>query len=255
MYRIKDWDEHFETHKTRILKRLDWVPVPNKMDGDGYTELVDHPDGAAHLGVWLALLLIASKADPRGTLVRSGGQAHDTASLARMTRLQSAVIAPALRRLIDIGWVIDNEIKDMALSGENPALSGATRHFFPSLPFSSLPDFESKKKTFLADESIFPDWWQMWSKVRGTHHDREALQAWLSVVPMDLEGAAVECTASYLSSLDNTAKGFNPDNFLFEQAKNQFRARWPAFARNGAARETRAQRLAREMDAESGEVA
>jgi uncharacterized protein YdaU (DUF1376 family) len=109
----------------------------------------------------------------------------------------------------------------------------------------------TKKQTFLAENSIFPDWWEMWSKVRGTHHSREALQAWMSVVPMPLEGAALECTASYLASLDNPAKGFNPDTFLFAQAKENFESRWPAFApRNGhdAKRETRAQRLAREMD-------
>ena len=120
--------------------------------------------------------------------------------------------------------------------------------------FVSGFDFESKKKTFLAESSIFPDWWELWSKVRGTHHSREALQAWMSVVPMDLEGAAIECTASYLGSLDNPAKGFNPDTFLFAQAKEGFESRWPAFApRNGhgAARETRAQRLAREMDEEA----
>jgi hypothetical protein len=35
------------------------------MDGDGYTELVDHDDGAAHLGAWCAIVQIASKCDPR----------------------------------------------------------------------------------------------------------------------------------------------------------------------------------------------
>ena len=119
--------------------------------------------------------------------------------------------------------------------------------------FGSGFEVESNKKTFLAENSIFPDWWKLWSKVRGTHHSREALQAWMSVVPMDLEGAAVECTASYLDSLDNPAKGFNPDTFLFAQAKERFASRWPSFApRNGQGivRETRAQRLAREMDEE-----
>ena len=117
MYRVTNWNEYFETHKTRILKTLDWVPIPNKMDGDGYTELVDHPDGAAHYGVWVALLLIASKSSPRGDLARSGGVPHDIASLARVTRLQSAVIAPAIARLLKIGW--------MAVDGDDPALSGA----------------------------------------------------------------------------------------------------------------------------------
>ena len=110
----------------------------------------------------------------------------------------------------------------------------------------------SENKTFLTEKSIFPEWWQMWSKVRGTHHSREALQAWLSVVPMSLEGDVLECTASYLESLDNNAKGYNPHTFIFEQAKEKFMARWPAFARNGVAKETRAQRLARISDEREG---
>lgn len=123
LLRIKDWDSHFENHKTRILKHLEFVLVPNKMDGDGYTELVDHPDGAAHYGVWMALLLIASKSTPRGDLARSGGVAHDTASLARVSRLQSAVITPAIARLLKIGWLIDTG-GDPAFSGVDAALSG-----------------------------------------------------------------------------------------------------------------------------------
>jgi hypothetical protein len=54
-YRVKDWSKIYENNRTRELKRMDWVPIPNKMDGDGFTELVDHPNGAAHLGAWLAL--------------------------------------------------------------------------------------------------------------------------------------------------------------------------------------------------------
>ena len=113
-------------------------------------------------------------------------------------------------------------------------------------------DFESKKENFLADDSIFPEWWQTWSSVRGTHHSREALQAWLSVVPMHLESAALECTVSYLASLDNPAKGFNPHTFLFDQAKEMFQSRWPANELRIVKRETRSQRLARLSDEREG---
>lgn len=84
------------------------------------------------------------------------------------------------------------------------------------------------KNNELAPNSIFPDWWEIWSKVRGTHHSVEALQAWQRFVPVELESAVIECTASYLASLDNPAKGYNPDRFLESQAKEQFQSRWPA---------------------------
>ena len=45
IYKISGWDKHFENNRTRELKFLSWVPFPNKHDGDGYTELMDHKDG------------------------------------------------------------------------------------------------------------------------------------------------------------------------------------------------------------------
>lgn len=105
--RIVDWDEHFENNRSRDLKRTEWVPVPNKHDGDGYTTLVDHPDGAAHYGAWLAILQVASRCDIRGTLLRSNRKPHTAASIARLTRLPAAIIEEAMKRLIsdEIGWI------------------------------------------------------------------------------------------------------------------------------------------------------
>jgi len=102
---IRDWEEHFE--KRPDYKGLKWVAVPNKLDGSGYTELVDHPDGAAHYGAWIALLLIASKCRPRGTLLwnRQGLLPHDPTSLSRISRIPSAVFQEAIPRLLTIGWL------------------------------------------------------------------------------------------------------------------------------------------------------
>ncbi|KKK78835.1 hypothetical protein LCGC14_2839550, partial [marine sediment metagenome] len=112
VYRILDWDKHFENNRSRTLKRLDWVPVPTKQDGDGYTELVGHKDGAAHLGCWLAIVQVAARCHPRGTLLRSSGGAvqgtpmpHDCDSLSRMTRLPSETLSEAMQRLCIIGWL------------------------------------------------------------------------------------------------------------------------------------------------------
>lgn len=110
-YRIKDWNEHYENNRTRELKRLDWVPVPNRMDGDGYTELLDHPNGAAHLGAWLTIIQIASKCEPRGTLLREGGRPHDIHSLSRMSRVPSEVFKEVLPRLRSIGWLEDLTVR------------------------------------------------------------------------------------------------------------------------------------------------
>lgn len=104
-FRVKDWNLLFENNRTRGLKHLDWVPMPNKMDGDGYTELVDHPNGAAHLGAWLAIVQIASRCHTRGALTRDNGRPHTPESLARISRIPVVIFEEALPRLLRIGWL------------------------------------------------------------------------------------------------------------------------------------------------------
>jgi hypothetical protein len=108
-YRIRDWARNFENNRTRELKKMDWVPVPNKHDGDGFTELLDHENGMAHYGAWHLILQVASKCDPRGTLLRDGAGGgktpHTPHSLARITRGSAAVFGEAIGRLVNIGWL------------------------------------------------------------------------------------------------------------------------------------------------------
>jgi hypothetical protein len=110
---VRDWDALYENNRTRGYKRLAWVPIPNRMDGDGYTELVDHENGAAHLGAWIAIVQVASRCEPRGVLMRDGGRPHDAASLARISRLPVEVFREVLPRLLNIGW--------LAVLGQNAA--------------------------------------------------------------------------------------------------------------------------------------
>ena len=105
MIEIVDWDKHYENNRTRELKRMAWVPMPNRHDGDGYTQLLDHLNGAAHFGAWCALVEVASRCDVRGTLLRDGAVPHDESSLARMTRIPAKIWEEALPRLLNIGWI------------------------------------------------------------------------------------------------------------------------------------------------------
>ena len=106
-FRIRDWDGIFENASSRKLKHLQWVPVPNKTDGEGYCALVDHPNAAAHLGAWYAILEAASKQSPRGNL--PGGITHDLGgicrSLSRTSRLPADVFREVIPRLLSIGWI------------------------------------------------------------------------------------------------------------------------------------------------------
>lgn len=122
IFAVAAWNDVHENNRTRELKKLDWVPVPNKMDGAGYATLVTHDDGAAHFGAWVAILEIASRCRDRGVLVRGDGRPHDAASLSLISRLPVAVFRDAIPRLVDIGWLaIRNTPHDDATTSQDGA--------------------------------------------------------------------------------------------------------------------------------------
>lgn len=102
-YRIRDWYTLYENNRSRELKHLEWVLVPNRMDTDGYTEFVDHPNAAAHLGCWIAILQIASRREVRGSLPQcDAGLSH---ALARISRLPAGLFNEVIPRLLKIKWI------------------------------------------------------------------------------------------------------------------------------------------------------
>ncbi|MCJ2530712.1 MAG: hypothetical protein LN413_00120 [Candidatus Thermoplasmatota archaeon] len=117
LYRIVDWKKHYETAETASkVRNMRRVYFPNKHDGEGYSELTDHPSGAAHLGAWTTIPQIASKCIPRGVLIRNDGRPHDAQSLARKARLSVDVYEEVIPRLVVIGWLEELQVTDIQLA-------------------------------------------------------------------------------------------------------------------------------------------
>lgn len=104
LYKIKNWEKTYENNRTKELKNLTWVPIPNHHDSDGYTLLVSRKDGAAFYGAWVALVQVASKCDPRGTLLRRSGIPHNSESLSRITRIPDKILEEMI-------FICENECK------------------------------------------------------------------------------------------------------------------------------------------------
>lgn len=125
LYSVRDWNDLFENNRTRELKKLDWVPIPNKQDGDGYTELLSETDGPAIFGTWIALVQVASKCHPRGQLIRENYEPHTAISLSRMCRFPNGLIARSFAVLVRIRWLdsIPYEIPHLGavLGAEKPS--------------------------------------------------------------------------------------------------------------------------------------
>ena len=125
--RIVGWGRIYENSESRKLKTLKWVAVPNKMNGEGYTALVDHPDGAAHLGAWLAILEIASSREIRGTLPDGDGTIPGICrSIGRISRLPGKIFEEVVPRLLEMGWIeeipLSQSVTDMP--GDSPEVPG-----------------------------------------------------------------------------------------------------------------------------------
>ena len=104
LYRIRDWVKHFETHETRKLKRLSWVPFLNKHDGKGYRRVIRK--GLDVFGAWVLIVEVASKCPDRGVLADEDGPltAQDIADKtdAPVEQIQNALNVLTGR---EIGWL------------------------------------------------------------------------------------------------------------------------------------------------------
>ncbi len=177
--RIAKWDEHFENNRTREMKSMAWVPFPNKLDGDGYTELVEHKDGASHYAAWTTLVMIASRCDPRGTLLRAGARPHDSTSLARITRLSQKLFQEAIPRLIDVGWletivVAGPDVTTIPQEGAVKPQEGAE---IPQAPAwkerkNGTEGMEGNKLPQELDTEAFKEAWHRWERHRREKHQK-----------------------------------------------------------------------------------
>lgn len=103
---IRNWDKNFENNRTRELKALAWVPVPNDLASFGLRSIaaVDENPTAIY-GAWLLMVEVASLCEPRGSLVRRDGTPYSAVSLGQKTGFPSEDFQRAIPRLLEIRWL------------------------------------------------------------------------------------------------------------------------------------------------------
>lgn len=131
LYSVTNWDEHYENNRTRGMKVMQWVPVPNKHDGEGYTDLLGQPNGTTLYGAWHLILQVASKCKKRGVLLKDTGIPHDAASIAAKTRGSLKAIAEALEVCTRIGWITATEWSGQTYS--DPAVCPQVSRSLPAV--------------------------------------------------------------------------------------------------------------------------
>lgn len=118
-YQVLDWNEHFESAKSRTVRRKSWAVMPTKQDGLGYQLLVRADDGAALYGAFCALILCLSKQPVRdgwvtdnGMPPTQGGRPLDADDLAIKTHLPAETMRKMLKATAGdrIGWLRSVEV-------------------------------------------------------------------------------------------------------------------------------------------------
>lgn len=137
---IVGWSEHFENNRSREYKHLRWVPVPNKHDGEGFSTLMHDEHGLEDFACWILIVQIASKCKPRnGRLARDDGSALTPRAMSLKTQAPAHAFERAIPRLIEIGWLVDDEPEIPQAAAEIPQASRS------SLPRTELNRTEEKR--------------------------------------------------------------------------------------------------------------
>lgn len=81
MISIRNWNGLYENSRSRAVKELDWVAVPNRHDGENFSLIMAHTRGSEIFSAFILMVQVASKCTPRGTLVKDNGTPHNASSL------------------------------------------------------------------------------------------------------------------------------------------------------------------------------
>lgn len=104
-YRICRWAELYENAQSRPLKYLRWLPNPIMLGSSDYAELLDHPNGMAHYGLWKAFTELAAQCQPRGSLLKEGGTPHNQKSIALTLRCSIEILQESIGSFLSLGWL------------------------------------------------------------------------------------------------------------------------------------------------------
>lgn len=126
LYRIKDWDKHYENNKSRERERCSFCCVPNKQDGLGYGLLLNEPNGESLYGAFVAVVLVASKQKVRKGYLTANGLPAECPLSARQLSIKCRFKEDTIQRMLDVccgevGWIEELTEKCPPSAHEVPA--------------------------------------------------------------------------------------------------------------------------------------
>lgn len=119
LYKIRDWGNLYENSRSRVVDDLTWVKFTNRHDGENFSMIMAHPEGAKIFSAFVLMVQIASRCNPRGTLIRSTQVPHDGTSMAVKCRAPKEWFEIALPYLeTQTDWIEVEEFEPKRQSGD-----------------------------------------------------------------------------------------------------------------------------------------
>jgi len=135
MYRIREWNKHFETSRSRQVTVLRKVTIPNKDNGLALERILRHPQGATIFGMFVLLVELCSrqKAPRYGLLTDTGqpdGKALEAQDIADMYFMDKGQVKTCLDFLSDVsvGWLENVEAISVPTEKEFTQVLKKRRH-------------------------------------------------------------------------------------------------------------------------------
>jgi hypothetical protein len=112
VYRVKEWDRHFENSRSREVEHCRHVCLPNRQDGLGLTAVLKESDGLAIFGFFILLVeRLSQQRQPRGGWMAGdgvpNGRPWTTSDMSFLWRRPEEEVKRALEVLTspEVGWI------------------------------------------------------------------------------------------------------------------------------------------------------
>ena len=174
--KIAKWDDHYENAQSRKVHHLSWVPVPNKHDGEKYSEIMTLSDAPIIFTAWILMLQVASRSQHRGSLLRDDGTPHTPESLALKTRGKAEWFSIAIPILVKIGWL------DGVFGSNTSTLPEHSQNTPSTLPhFRDRTEGNRREQTYSSSsDDGFNEFWKAYPRKVGKG---DAFKVWKKLSP------------------------------------------------------------------------
>ena len=179
MYKIKDWDKHFENKRTATFERRQHLEISTHYRDQNLLWLLDHKDGAAHFGIFILICeWHACTTKPRHGYLTHNGKVNGFPMTAQKFSVEFGIPAKLIQACLDrvstsnVEWL--EEIPDVRSVNTAQTQRTSSVHAAPL----TIPNHTTLHHTIYSDD--FQEFWKEYPRKVGKG---KAWESWQKLNP------------------------------------------------------------------------